>query len=158
MLCCPGHLQTDCSSIVVVPYDQQIPLSRGFFIINKSVSSTGGESLRNTDSTYLTQKECKVSHQSVSKLLCWASRQKPVKRMQQTPTIVAASESWNGGKPYCGSVLNLELPAAIGCVRYCAGWADKLHCQPIQTHSKGFAHVVKQHIGLGRLFLGTTLS
>ncbi|KAH7024057.1 aldehyde dehydrogenase domain-containing protein [Ilyonectria destructans] len=60
---------------------------------------------------------------------------------------LATIEAWNGGKAYT-AVLQMEIPAAVGCLRYYAGWADKLHGQTIPTHSKKFAYTVRQPIGV----------
>ncbi|RSL49161.1 hypothetical protein CEP54_012547 [Fusarium duplospermum] len=153
---------------LTAPNGRQIPLKRGLFIDNKFVSSTGGESLRPIDPT-TEAKICQVdaaNADDIDRAVKAAQRalNNPTWRdisgtergglmnrladlMEQNQEVLATLESWNTGKPYT-SVLNLELPAAIGCIRYYAGWADKLHGQTILTHSKKFAYTVKQPIGV----------
>ncbi|KAJ4328769.1 mitochondrial aldehyde dehydrogenase [Fusarium piperis] len=81
------------------------------------------------------------------------SREASTQNEETSPGTNAQSEatSTEGDSPGCrqtGSLVNLELPAAIGCIRYYAGWADKLHGQTIPTHSKKFAYTIKQPIGV----------
>ncbi|KAH7268611.1 aldehyde dehydrogenase domain-containing protein [Fusarium solani] len=159
-----SNLQLDLTA----PNGRQISLNRGLFIDNKFVLSTGGESLRPIDPT--TEAEiCQVdaanaddidravkaaqralvnpSWRDISGTERGAMMTRLADLMEQNQEFLATLESWNAGKPYT-SVLNLELPAAIGCIRYYAGWADKLHGQTIPTHSKKFAYTVKQPIGV----------
>ena len=67
--------------------------------------------------------------------------------IEQHAKKLVALEAWDSGKPY-QTVLGLELPMVVGCIRYYAGWADKIHGQTIPTHSKKFAYTMRQPIGL----------
>lgn len=67
--------------------------------------------------------------------------------IEQHAGKLVALEAWDSGKPY-QTVLGLELPAVLGCIRYYAGWADKIHGQTIPTHSKKFAYTIRQPIGV----------
>ncbi|KAI8716786.1 Aldedh domain-containing protein [Fusarium sp. LHS14.1] len=153
---------------LTAPNGRQISLTRGLFIDNKFVPSTGGESLKPIDPT--TEEEiCQVdaanaddidravkaaqralnhpSWRDISGTKRGSMMTRLADLMEQNLLALATLESWNAGKPYT-SVLNFELPAAIGCIRYYTGWADKLHGQTIPTHSKKFAYTVKQPIGV----------
>ncbi|KAF7555396.1 hypothetical protein G7Z17_g2254 [Cylindrodendrum hubeiense] len=153
---------------LTAPNGREVSLNSGLFINNEFVSSIGNETLRPVDPA--TEVEiCHVeaansndvdravtaartalnspSWRDISGSERGALMNKLADLMEKDSEILATLESWNGGKPYA-SVVGLELPAALGCIRYYAGWADKLHGQTIPTHSKKFAYTIKQPIGV----------
>ncbi|KAH8878811.1 aldehyde dehydrogenase [Thozetella sp. PMI_491] len=60
---------------------------------------------------------------------------------------LATLEAWDNGKPY-EAALGLDLAAAVGCIRYYAGWADKISGTTIPTHSKKLAYTLRQPVGV----------
>ena len=60
---------------------------------------------------------------------------------------LATLETWDNGKPY-SVALNEDLAEVAGCIRYYAGWADKLYGQTISTSPQKFAYTLKQPIGV----------
>lgn len=67
-----------------------------------------------------------------------------VEKHQKT---LATIETWDNGKPY-QVAFNDDLGEVIYCLRYYAGWADKLHGQTIPTTKAKFAYTLKQPIGV----------
>lgn len=67
--------------------------------------------------------------------------------IEQHQRVLATIETWDNGKPYSVS-FNEDLGEVIGCLRYYAGWADKIHGQTIPTHANKFAYTLKQPIGV----------
>jgi len=60
---------------------------------------------------------------------------------------LATLETWDNGKPY-SVALNEDLGEVESCIRYYAGWADKLYGQTISTTPQKFAYTLKQPIGV----------
>lgn len=60
---------------------------------------------------------------------------------------LATLETWDNGKPY-SVALNEDLAEVASCIRYYAGWADKLYGQTISTTPQKFAYTLKQPIGV----------
>lgn len=60
---------------------------------------------------------------------------------------LATLETWDNGKPYSVS-LNEDLQEVIYCLRYYAGWADKIHGQTIPTTRAKFAYTLRQPVGV----------
>ena len=61
--------------------------------------------------------------------------------------ILATIETWDNGKPYSVALAE-DLGEVISCIRYYAGWADKLHGQTISTTHQKFAYTLRQPIGV----------
>ncbi|KAG8413335.1 mitochondrial aldehyde dehydrogenase [Metarhizium acridum] len=61
--------------------------------------------------------------------------------------VLATIETWDNGKPFSVS-LNEDLNEVIGCLRYYAGWADKIHGQTIPTTPAKLAYTLKQPVGV----------
>ncbi|KAH8164785.1 hypothetical protein CIB48_g3477 [Xylaria polymorpha] len=64
----------------------------------------------------------------------------------QEKEVLATIETWDNGKPY-GDALG-DLDEVINCIRYYAGWADKIYGQTIPTTAQKFAYTLKQPIGV----------
>ncbi|KAH7304780.1 putative betaine-aldehyde dehydrogenase [Stachybotrys elegans] len=60
---------------------------------------------------------------------------------------LATLETWDNGKPYSVS-LEEDVPEAVACLRYYAGWADKIHGQTIPTTCQKFAYTLTQPVGV----------
>ncbi|OAQ63620.1 retinal dehydrogenase 2 [Pochonia chlamydosporia 170] len=67
--------------------------------------------------------------------------------IEQHQRVLATIETWDNGKPYSVS-FNEDLNEVIGCLRYYAGWADKIHGQTIPTTTAKFAYTLKQPVGV----------
>jgi aldehyde dehydrogenase (NAD+) len=60
---------------------------------------------------------------------------------------LAALESLDNGKPIRGS-LAIDLPMAIHCLRYYAGYADKIHGQTIPINSNFLCYTRREPVGV----------
>lgn len=67
--------------------------------------------------------------------------------IEQHRRVLATIETWDSGKPYRASY-HEDLGEVIGCLRYYAGWADKIHGQTIPTTAAKFAYTLKQPVGV----------
>ncbi|PYH47330.1 aldehyde dehydrogenase family protein [Aspergillus saccharolyticus JOP 1030-1] len=67
--------------------------------------------------------------------------------IEQHRETLATIETWDNGKPYSVS-LNDDLGEVLSCIRYYAGWADKVHGQTISTTPNKFAYTLRQPIGV----------
>src|SRR3982751_1013938 len=59
----------------------------------------------------------------------------------------AAPETLDNGKPIAES-RNADLPLVIDCLRYYAGWADKLHGQTIPVRGNYFTYTKREPVGV----------
>ncbi|MDB5352276.1 MAG: NAD-dependent aldehyde dehydrogenase [Planctomycetota bacterium] len=60
---------------------------------------------------------------------------------------LAALETLDNGKPIAES-RNADLPLVIDCLRYYAGWADKIHGQTIPVRGNYFCYTRKEPVGV----------
>jgi aldehyde dehydrogenase (NAD+) len=60
---------------------------------------------------------------------------------------LAALESLDNGKPY-RDALNADLPLAVKCYRYYAGWADKNHGKTIPVEGNYFCYTRHEPVGV----------
>lgn len=60
---------------------------------------------------------------------------------------LATIETWDNGKPY-RDALSVDLPETAGCIRYYAGWVDKIHGQVIDTSPSKLAYTVREPVGV----------
>ncbi|KAJ6015477.1 aldehyde dehydrogenase [Penicillium herquei] len=67
--------------------------------------------------------------------------------IEQHKEILATIETWDNGKPYSVS-LGDDLTEVIACLRYYAGWADKVTGQTIGTTHQKFAYTLRQPLGV----------
>ncbi|KAJ5579840.1 aldehyde dehydrogenase [Penicillium hispanicum] len=67
--------------------------------------------------------------------------------VEQHKETLATIETWDNGKPYSVS-LNDDLSDVTSCLRYYAGWADKVTGQTIGTTPEKFAYTLRQPIGV----------
>ncbi|XP_006894442.1 PREDICTED: retinal dehydrogenase 1-like isoform X3 [Elephantulus edwardii] len=61
--------------------------------------------------------------------------------------LLATLESMNGGKLFPVAYMR-DLPATIKILRYCAGWADKIHGQTIPADGDFFTYTRREPIGV----------
>ncbi|KAL8900939.1 MAG: hypothetical protein Q9192_000821 [Flavoplaca navasiana] len=62
-------------------------------------------------------------------------------------TTLATIETWDNGKPYSVSSTE-DLPEVASCLRYYAGYADKLHGTVIDTGPAKFAYTLREPLGV----------
>lgn len=58
-----------------------------------------------------------------------------------------ALQAWETGKPYEASMA-IEWPLVTACLRYYAGWADKINGQSISISPQKFGYTIKQPVGV----------
>ena len=68
-------------------------------------------------------------------------------RMEQEIESLAALETLDNGKPYQDS-LNVDLPLAIDCLRYYAGFADKIQGSTIPIRGNHFCYTRREPVGV----------
>jgi aldehyde dehydrogenase (NAD+) len=61
--------------------------------------------------------------------------------------VLASIETWDNGKPY-SVALNEDLAEVAGCIKYYAGWADKIHGQVIDTSPAKLAYTIREPVGV----------
>jgi aldehyde dehydrogenase (NAD+) len=66
--------------------------------------------------------------------------------IEEEQELLATIETWDNGKPYTSSLGDLE--EVINCIRYYAGWADKIYGQTIPTTPQKLAYTIKQPVGV----------
>ncbi|PHH61708.1 hypothetical protein CDD81_8053 [Ophiocordyceps australis] len=152
------------------PNGVEICLPTGLFIANEFVKSQEGKTI--TSVSPINGKEiCKVEAASAADIdravgaaraafenASW--RQMPgsersglllrlASLIEAKTHTLATLETWDNGKPFSVS-RDLDLPEAISCLRYYAGWADKLQGQtiPAQDPSKKLAYTLRQPVGV----------
>jgi aldehyde dehydrogenase (NAD+) len=67
--------------------------------------------------------------------------------MEENLDELAALETLDNGKPISDSRA-ADLPLAIDCLRYYAGWADKIHGQTIPVRGDYFCYTRKEPVGV----------
>lgn len=67
--------------------------------------------------------------------------------MEQNIDELAALETLDNGKPIRDS-RNIDLPMTIDCLRYYAGWADKIHGQTIPIRGNYFCYTRREPVGV----------
>ena len=67
--------------------------------------------------------------------------------VEKHATVLATIETWDNGKPY-SVALNEDVAEVIGCLKYYAGYADKLHGQVIDTGPDKLAYTIREPLGV----------
>ncbi|KAM0910738.1 hypothetical protein ACQ4PT_013969 [Festuca glaucescens] len=67
--------------------------------------------------------------------------------MERHADEIAALESWDGGKPL-EQTARAEVPMATRCMRYYAGWADKIHGLVVPADGPHHVQVLHEPIGV----------
>ena len=60
---------------------------------------------------------------------------------------LAEIDAIDAGKPVTGS-LRVDIPNAIDCLEYYAGWADKIHGETVPVRGPFFTYVLRQPVGV----------
>ena len=60
---------------------------------------------------------------------------------------LAEIDALDAGKPVTNS-LRVDIPAAVDCFEYYAGWADKLHGGTVPVRAPAFTYLVRQPLGV----------
>ncbi|KAI0547430.1 aldehyde dehydrogenase [Xylaria curta] len=152
---------------LTAPNGKKVTLHTGLFINNEFVKASGGEKITSINPS--NEKEiCSVeaaSAEDIDKAVAAARKAlnheswrdisatergqlmfKLADLAEQEKEILATIETWDNGKPY-GDALG-DLGEVIDCIRYYAGWADKIYGQTIPTTAQKFAYTIKQPIGV----------
>ncbi|RDW70501.1 Aldehyde dehydrogenase [Aspergillus mulundensis] len=66
--------------------------------------------------------------------------------MERDIDILAAVESLDNGKAF--TMAKVDLANAIGCLRYYAGWSDKIHGQTIDTNPETLCYTRHEPVGV----------
>lgn len=67
--------------------------------------------------------------------------------VEENKELLATIETWDNGKPY-QVALNEDLAEVSGCLKYYAGYADKVHGQVIDTGSAKLAYTIREPVGV----------
>ncbi|CAO2584966.1 Aldehyde dehydrogenase, cytosolic 1 [Lemmus lemmus] len=67
--------------------------------------------------------------------------------MQRDRLLLATMESMNGGKVFPHAYM-MDLEVSIKTLKYCAGWADKVHGQTIPSDGEVFTYTRREPIGV----------
>ncbi|KAI9888873.1 MAG: mitochondrial aldehyde dehydrogenase [Vezdaea aestivalis] len=67
--------------------------------------------------------------------------------VEKNKEILATLETWDNGKPY-SVALDEDLGEVINCIRYYAGWADKIHGTVIDTSPAKLAYTIREPVGV----------
>ncbi|KAI0863282.1 aldehyde dehydrogenase [Xylaria cubensis] len=152
---------------LTAPNGKKVTLHTGLFINNEFVKASGGDKITSINPS--NEKEiCSVeaaSAEDIDKAVAAARKAlnheswrdisatergqlmfKLADLAEQEKEILATIETWDNGKPY-GDALG-DLGEVIDCIRYYAGWADKIYGQTIPTTAQKFAYTIKQPIGV----------
>ena len=60
---------------------------------------------------------------------------------------LAEIDAVDAGKPVTNS-LRVDLPAAVDCFEYYAGWADKIHGETVPVSGAAFTYLLRQPVGV----------
>lgn len=60
---------------------------------------------------------------------------------------LAEIDAVDAGKPVSNS-LRVDIPAAVDCFRYYAGWADKIHGETVPVRGPHFTYILRQPLGV----------
>lgn len=67
--------------------------------------------------------------------------------IEQHKEVLASIETWDNGKPYTVA-RDEDLGEVVGCLKYYAGYADKIHGQVIDTTAAKLAYTIREPIGV----------
>lgn len=66
--------------------------------------------------------------------------------LERDADYVASLESFNNGKPFIEALHDLKF--SVRCLRYCAGYSDKVHGQIVPADGKVFAYTRREPVGV----------
>ncbi|KAI1856508.1 uncharacterized protein JN550_013770 [Neoarthrinium moseri] len=153
---------------LTAPNGKKITLPTGLFINNEFVKASSGDKIASINPSN-EQVICEVeaaSAEDVDKAVkaaraalnheSWSDlpgtdrgilMNKLADLVEADKEILATLETWDNGKPY-SVALESDLGEVISCLRYYAGWADKIFGQTIPTTPQKFAYTLRQPIGV----------
>ena len=67
--------------------------------------------------------------------------------MEENTEELAALETFDNGKPIRDSRA-ADIPLVIDCIRYYAGWADKIHGSTIPVRGNFFTYTKREPVGV----------
>jgi aldehyde dehydrogenase (NAD+) len=67
--------------------------------------------------------------------------------MRRDAQQLAEIDAIDAGKPVTNS-LRVDIPAAIDCFEYYAGWADKIHGETVPVRGPNFTYLLRQPVGV----------
>jgi aldehyde dehydrogenase (NAD+) len=67
--------------------------------------------------------------------------------VQENAQQLSEIDAINAGKPVTNS-LRVDLPAAVDCFEYYAGWADKIHGETVPVRGPMFTYILRQPVGV----------
>jgi len=67
--------------------------------------------------------------------------------VQDDAQRLAEIDALDAGKPVTNS-LRVDLPAAVDCFEYYAGWADKIHGETVPVRAPAFTYLLRQPVGV----------
>ncbi|KAL8936452.1 MAG: hypothetical protein Q9216_004919 [Gyalolechia sp. 2 TL-2023] len=159
-------MSSDLSVELTAPNGRKYTQPTGLFINNEFVKSKSGEKITSINPT--DEKEIASVYAAGAEDVddAVAAARKAFKTWRDvTPTekgalmlkladlvdtnreLLATIETWDNGKPYTVS-LSEDLAEVSGCLRYYAGYADKLHGQVIDTGPAKLAYTLRQPLGV----------
>ncbi|MCJ1485443.1 hypothetical protein MMC06_005617 [Schaereria dolodes] len=68
--------------------------------------------------------------------------------VEEHAETLATIETWDNGKPYSVALNDDVLHEVAGCLRYYAGYADKIHGQVIDTGAAKLAYTIREPLGV----------
>ncbi|KAH8424763.1 mitochondrial aldehyde dehydrogenase [Aspergillus melleus] len=153
---------------LTAPNGRKIELPTGLFINNEWVKATKNGTITSidpTNETEITSVQAATSEdvdtavdaaRTALEDPSWAdmhpsARGELIRKLsdlvQENLEDLATLETWDGGKPYSVS-LTEDLPEVVSCLRYFAGFADKIHGQVIDSGAAKFAYTIREPIGV----------
>ncbi|XP_075728741.1 aldehyde dehydrogenase 1A1 isoform X3 [Rhipicephalus microplus] len=66
--------------------------------------------------------------------------------MEQNADYMASLETFNNGKPFTEAVHDIQF--AINCLRYCAGYCDKVHGKTVPADGNVFVYTRREPVGV----------
>ena len=67
--------------------------------------------------------------------------------VRENARALAEIDAVDAGKPVTSS-LRVDIPAAIDCLEYYAGWADKIHGETVPVRGPMFTYLLRQPVGV----------
>ncbi|KAI1433766.1 aldehyde dehydrogenase [Xylaria sp. CBS 124048] len=158
---------TNLSVQLTAPNGKKLTLPTGLFINNEFVKASGGgkiasinptneeeicsvEAASSADiDTAVAAARAALNHESWRDLPASDRGRlmfKLADLVEEDLDILATIETWDNGKPYAAAIG--DVTDVVSCIRYYAGWADKIFGQTIPTTANKFAYTLKQPIGV----------
>ncbi|KAI5927617.1 aldehyde dehydrogenase [Camillea tinctor] len=160
-------IMADLKVDLTAPNGRTFTLPTGLFISNEFVKATAGATITSINPTN-EQEICKVQaagpedidkavaaaraalHDEAWRDISGSDRGKLMFKfadlVEQHQEVLATIETWDNGKPYSDSLGDVE--EVLNCIRYYAGWADKIHGETIPTTPLKLVYTLKQPVGV----------